>query len=103
MVEDDSPIYIMLGNLGNYTEALDSLEEALRLNPDFTYALVGKGIILAKLGRVDEAKQCAKKALEVKGESDERKPEGPNLVNDSIREEYADVSRRFRKSFSPNP
>jgi tetratricopeptide (TPR) repeat protein len=73
-------IGIAHGNKGDYQKALDSIDEVLRLT-DFTEALIVKGVLLAKLGRADEAKLCANKVLEVKKESEKPKPIQPNLPN----------------------
>jgi tetratricopeptide (TPR) repeat protein len=57
----DYYIGVMWGNMEDYEKALASFEIALRLKPDFTDAMLGKGIMLAKLGRSEEAKACANK------------------------------------------
>ena len=62
----DYYIGLMWGNLADYQKALVSFEQALRLKPDFTDALLGKGIMLARLNRKEEAKECADKLLESK-------------------------------------
>lgn len=74
-------IGISHGNKGDYQKALDSIDQALRLKADFTEALIVKGVLLAKLGRADEAKLCAEKVLEVKNESEKAKPAQSNLPN----------------------
>ena len=51
------------------------------MKPDFTEALIVKGVILAKLGRNDEAKLCADKVLEIKNESEKPKPAKSDLPN----------------------
>ena len=96
-------IGVTFGNKGDAEKALNSFDQALRLKPDFTNALIGKGVILAKLGRTDEAKLCAKKALETKTESAEGKSVQSNLTNDLIRQEYEAAQKRFKSTFSPNP
>ena len=74
-------IGISHGNKGDYQKALDSIDQALGLKADFTEALIVKGVLLAKLGRADEAKLCADKVLEMKNESEKPKPAQPNLPN----------------------
>ena len=59
-------IGIAYGNKGDNEKALNSFEQALSLKPNFTDALIGKVVILAKLGRTNEAKLCAEKTLEIK-------------------------------------
>ncbi len=63
----DYYIGLMWSNLADYQKALASFEQALRLKPDFTDAMLGKGIMLARLNRKEEAKECADKLLETKG------------------------------------
>jgi tetratricopeptide (TPR) repeat protein len=67
-------IGITLGNKGDYQKALDSIDQALKLKADFTEAMIIKGILLSKLGRADEAKQCTEKVLEIKNEPEKEKP-----------------------------
>jgi len=74
-------IGISHGNKGDYQKALDSIDTALGLKADFTEALIVKGVLLAKLGRADEAKLCADKVLEIKNESEKSKPAQSNLPN----------------------
>jgi hypothetical protein len=40
--------------------------------------LIIKGVLLSKLGRADEAKQCTEKVLEIKKEPEKTKPEPVN-------------------------
>jgi tetratricopeptide (TPR) repeat protein len=74
-------IGISLGNKGDYQKALDSIDRALVLKTDFTEALIIKGVLLSKLGRGDEAKLCAEKALEMKNGSERAKPTHSKLPN----------------------
>jgi len=74
-------IGISHGNKGDYQKALDSVDQALGLKADFTEALIVKGVLLAKLGRNDEAKLLANKVLEMKKESEKPKPIQSNLPN----------------------
>jgi Flp pilus assembly protein TadD len=74
-------IGIAYGNKGEYQKALDSIDQALGLKTDFTEALIVKGVLLAKLGRVEEARLCADKVLDVKKASEKPKPSQPNLPN----------------------
>jgi len=71
-------IGITLGNKGDYKKALDSIDQALRLKDDFTEDLIIKGVLLSKLGRADEAKQCTEKVLEIKKEPEKTKSEPVN-------------------------
>jgi tetratricopeptide (TPR) repeat protein len=77
-------IGIMWGNMGTYEKALDSFETALRMKPDFTDAILGKAAVLAKLGRIDEAKLCAQQALETKGEAEKGKPTDVDLADAAV-------------------
>jgi tetratricopeptide (TPR) repeat protein len=74
-------IGISLGNKGDYQKALDSIDRALVLKTDFTETLIIKGVLLSKLGRGDEAKLCAEKALEMKNGSERAKPTHSKLPN----------------------
>ena len=74
-------IGIMLGNMGTYERALGSFATALRLKPDFTDAILGKATVLAKLGRIDEAKRCAQLALETRSENETGKPTDVDLAD----------------------
>ena len=100
----DYYIGVMWGNMADYEKALAAFEMALRLKPDFNDALLGKGIMLAKLGRTEEAKECANKLLEIKGapEKQQEKNVQAKSENESIRDEYAAAQRRFKAAFSPN-
>jgi hypothetical protein len=73
------------------------------LKPDFTDALIGKAVILGKLGRKDEAKLCADKVLEIKDEGKKEKPIQCTSMNDQIRQQYNDAQKKFKSEFSPNP
>lgn len=81
--------------------ALESFDEALRLKPDFTNALIAKGIILGKMGRKEEAKICADKVLKVKNEAGEEESVQTS-TNDSIKQGYDAAQKKFRQAFSPD-
>jgi Flp pilus assembly protein TadD len=89
--------------MGNSEKALDSFDEALKLKPDFTDAMIAKGVILGKLGRKDEAKLCAERILDLKGQTEEEKAAQNNSVNNSIKQEYQAAQKRLRESFASNP
>jgi tetratricopeptide (TPR) repeat protein len=87
--------------MADYEKALASFEIALRVKPDFTDAVLGKGIILAKLGRTEEAKACANKLLEIKSHANQLEKTGQTKsVNESIREEYNAAQRKFKAQYS---
>jgi tetratricopeptide (TPR) repeat protein len=92
---------ITFGSLQNWEKALAELEEALRLKPDFLNALVGKGIVLAKLGRIEEAKQCAQQALDMKGEAGKEEAIQTYSTNNSFKQEYQKIQADFRKKYAP--
>ncbi len=96
----DYYIGVMWGNMADYEKALASFEIALRLKPDFTDAMLGKGIMLAKMGRSEEAKACANKLLEIKGNTDQDRTVSTKSVNEFIREEYNAAQKRFKSKFS---
>ena len=97
----DYYIGVMWGNRADYEKALISFEIALRFKPDFTDAMLGKGIMLAKLGRTEEAKACANKLLEIKGNTDQKeKNVQAKSVNESIREEYNAAQKKFKAQYS---
>jgi tetratricopeptide (TPR) repeat protein len=97
----DYYIGVMWGNRADYEKALVSFEIALRFKPDFTDAMLGRGIMLAKLGRTEEAKACANKLLEIKGNTDQKeKNVQVKSVNESIREEYNAAQKKFKAQYS---
>jgi Flp pilus assembly protein TadD len=55
---------IALNNAGRYLEAVENLQKALRLRPDFTDARFNLGTSYAALGRTDEALACFRAVLE---------------------------------------
>ncbi len=62
---------VAYSSLGRRQEAIDSYDEALRLDPGYAAAWNNKGIALSALGRHEEAIACYEKALEAGvGESD---------------------------------
>jgi tetratricopeptide (TPR) repeat protein len=103
----DYLIGVLWGNKGEYEKALVSFEIALRLKHDFVDAMLGKGLMLAKLGRTEEAKACANKLLEFKGSV--KKPQEPTQEtamsrskNEEIRSQYNAAQKRFTSQYSPN-
>ncbi len=104
---DDAQIHYLIGiargNEGDWKKAIDSFEQALKLDHCFTNALIAKGVVLAKLGRNDEAKLCAKEALKMKSESEKEESIKSNSMNDRIRQEYENAQKNFKGTFSPNP
>ena len=93
-------IGIMLGNMGNYEKALGSFEEALKRKPDFSDAMLAKGLI-AKIGRKEEAKECANKLLEIKKETANTQTSQPQSFNDACKQDYLAAQKRFRQAYSP--
>lgn len=89
-----------MGNKGDYEKALSSFEQALKLKPDFTNALIGKGVDFEKLGRTNEAKLCAEKALEMKTASEKEKSVQSNSTNDAIQKEYEATQKKFKKTLA---
>ena len=99
----DYYIGLMWGNLADYHKALNSFEQALRLKPDFTDALLGKGIMLTRLNRKEEAKECADKLLETKkGTSEKQQTAKAQSENESIRNEFNAAQKRFKTKYSSN-
>jgi tetratricopeptide (TPR) repeat protein len=98
----DYYIGLMWGNLADYQKALVSFEQALRLRPDFTDALLGKGIMLSRLNRKEEAKECADKLLETKGTSEKPHTAKSQSENESIRNEFNAAQKRFKTKYSSN-
>ena len=98
----DYYIGLMWGNLADYQKALASFEQALRLKPDFTDALLGKGIMLARLNRKEEAKECADKLLEAKGTSEKQQTAKAQSENESIRNDFKAAQKRFTTKYSSN-
>jgi arylsulfatase A-like enzyme/Tfp pilus assembly protein PilF len=74
--QKDPQIYVIPFLLGesalrrqNWDRAAGQLQRSLVLNPNFDNAMTGLAQALAKLGRVDEAKDWLKKALQINPES----------------------------------
>jgi tetratricopeptide (TPR) repeat protein len=100
----DYYIVLMWGNMADYKKALASFEDALRIKADFTDALLGKGIMLARLDRKEEAKQCADKLLELKGEPEKKEKQqaaGTQSLNQSIKDQFNASQRKFSAKYAP--
>jgi len=97
----DYYIGLMWGNMADYTKALTSFENALRIKPDFTDALLGKGIMLVRLDRKDEAKQCADKLLQLKGTSEKQEAAQTQSLNEAIRSQFNASQRKFSAKYAP--
>src|SRR5260221_610946 len=54
-----------LNGLKRYEEALAAYEQAIRLDPNYTYAYYGKGFVLNELKRYKEAEQAFEKARQL--------------------------------------
>jgi tetratricopeptide (TPR) repeat protein len=93
-------IGIMWGNMAEYQKALASFEEALRLKPDFSNALLAKGIVLSKLGKKEEAKQIADKLLETRSTPEKENSTESQSLNESIKNEFKAAQKRFNQKFS---
>ncbi len=106
----DYLIGVMWGNRADYEKALVSFEVALRMKPDFTDAMLGKGLMLAKLGRAEEAKATANKLLEIKGSQSQEKPNQPQQKevamsksqNEEIRNQFLAAQKKFTAQYSPS-
>jgi tetratricopeptide (TPR) repeat protein len=105
----DYLVGVMWGNRADYEKALVSFEVALRMKPDFTDAMLGKGLMLAKLGRAEEAKACANQLLEIKGAQE--KPAQPQhqqetamskSQNEEIRSQFLAAQKKFTSQYAPS-
>ena len=47
--------------MGDYEEALQDFEQALKMKHDFNEAIVGKSLMLIKLGKIDKANLFVKR------------------------------------------
>jgi tetratricopeptide (TPR) repeat protein len=97
----DYYVGLMWGNMANYKKALASFESALQTKPDFTDALLGKGIMLARLDQKDEAKKCADKLLELKGGSEKLQAAQSQSLNESIRSQFNASQKKLSAKFAP--
>jgi len=59
----------VLGQMAQYTEALENYDEALRMRPDFHEALINRGHALRELGRLDEAADSYREGLRCGGDA----------------------------------
>jgi len=59
----------MLGELGQYAEALENYDQALALRPDFHEAHLNRGHALRELGRLEEAAEAYRAALQFGGDA----------------------------------
>jgi tetratricopeptide (TPR) repeat protein len=96
----DYYIGVMWGNMADYEKALAAFEIALRIKPDFTDAMLEKGIMLAKLGRLQEAKECANRILEIKENTKHEETTSAKSLNESIREDWNAAQKRFKAQYS---
>jgi hypothetical protein len=85
---------------------LASFEVALRMKPDFTDAMLGKGLMLAKLGRAEEAKACANQLIEVKGDLESKQPIKQEAAmsksqNEEIRNQFLAAQKKFTSQYAP--
>jgi tetratricopeptide (TPR) repeat protein len=55
--------HVLAARLNRNQEALEVLNEAVQLNPDFVEARSGRGVVLARLGKFEEARADAEQAL----------------------------------------
>ena len=58
-------------DIGRYTEALASYDQAIEIKPDYDFAWYNRGNALSKLGRLDEAIASYNKAIVIKPDFDE--------------------------------
>ena len=96
----DYYIGIMWGNMADYEKALASFEIALRLKPDFADAILAKGMMLARMGKTQEAKECANRILEIKANCKQEETSSVKSLNESIREEWNAAQKRFKSQYS---
>ena len=86
----------------HYQKALACFEDALRLKPDFTDALLAKGIMLTRLNRKEEAKECADKLLTAKSTPQKQQTAKAQSENEAIRTDFKTAQNKFRTKYS-NP
>ena len=98
----DYYIGLMWGNQADYQKALSSFEDALQLKPDFTDAMLAKGIMLARLNRKEEAKECADKLLTAKSTSEKPQTANTQSENESIRNDFKAAQKKFSSKYA-NP
>ena len=100
----DYYIGVMWGNKADYQKAIAAFEEALNIKPNFTDALLGKGIMLTKLGRNEEAKACTNELLKIKDRAKQEKTvktdQTQKSEHESIREEYIATQKKFKEAYS---
>lgn len=54
-------------NAGRHDEALETFNKLLGLNPDYVAAYYHAGVLLGKLGRLEEARSLLQRGMEVAG------------------------------------
>jgi tetratricopeptide (TPR) repeat protein len=103
----DYLVGVMWGNRADYEKALVSFEVALRMKPDFTDAMLGKSLMLAKLGRAEEAKACANQLLEIRDTAEKPKqtPQQEAAMsksqNEEIRNSFVAAQKKFTAQYAP--
>jgi len=64
---------VVLTKLGKYNEALDSFDNALKINPGVSNIWLNRGIALVKLSEFEEAMDCFDRALQLDPNNDSAK------------------------------
>jgi predicted TPR repeat methyltransferase len=59
----------VLGQMGQYEEALENYDEALRMNPEFHEALLNRGHALREMGRLEDAAASYREAIRCGGDA----------------------------------
>ena len=77
--------------------ALEALEHALRLNPQYVEALTNRGVVLASVGRADEAQQSFAAARAAGGES-RKKDEIPKHLADRLANHHAALGEAYAEA-----
>jgi tetratricopeptide (TPR) repeat protein len=92
---------VNLNELNRYAQARSALETALKISPNYAFALVNLCATLNKLGNYQEALNACEKALQGDGKWDESGPADAFLPRVKHWQHWADLKRPSCLSIAP--
>jgi Flp pilus assembly protein TadD len=88
---------------GRYEQALQTLEQALLMNPDFVYSLKDKAVICEKLRLHEGARDAVRRLRAVDRSTTLEQIEAANTLGFISPETSADMNATFRKVWLETP